>query len=87
LKFEQRTATDLFDEFEQQGGSLLGELIAKAKVAAVVQDRDGYSWETQNSFGAETGSAPAPKKQPLFGKKPQTPEAPPATNNNNLDQW
>lgn len=87
LKFEQRTATDLFDEFEQQGGALLGELIAKAKVAAVVQDRDGYSWETQNSFGAETGSAPAPNKQPLFGKKPQTPEAPPATNNNNLDQW
>ena len=87
LKFEQHTATDLFDEFEQQGGALLGELIAKAKVADVVHDRAGYSWETQNSFGAETGSAPAPKKRSLFGKKPQTPEAPPATNNNNLDQW
>jgi hypothetical protein len=88
LKFEQKSAAALFDEFEQEGGSILNELIIKAPEISTAGPRTTYDWETPGGFASDLGSVATKKqKTKLFGKKTPPAEPIPPANNNNLDQW
>lgn len=86
LKFEQKTASALFDEFEQNAGAILNDRIMNAKEVVTAGPRPTYEWETP--LASDIGSTPAKKqKSSLFGKKAPKQEPTQPTNINNLDQW
>ncbi len=87
LKQEQKTAGEVFDDFESRAEEFLTKQLEKVQAAPVGTPRGTYDWETPASgFAGEAGTAQQPKKSPFGGNSNSQP-APPQQNNNNLDQW